>query len=82
MPNLEEHVKNILGYPECDDELILPELTRHKEVYGMGKLRQLSTYMDMIGLDPVSKGPQKADAIDWCKKGETPIQIIEDALYV
>ena len=74
-------VKNILGYPECDDELIMEELARHKELYGMGKLRPLSTYMEMVGLDPVSKGPQTKEGKEWCHKGETPIQMIEDTLY-
>ena len=59
----------------------MPELSRHKELYGMGKLRQLITYMEMIGLDPGSKGPQKPEGKDWCKKGKTPIQMIEDTLY-
>ena len=47
-------VKNILGYPENDDELLWPpSLGVHKDLFGMGRRRTLGQYMEMVGLDQV-----------------------------
>lgn len=42
----------------------------------MGRQRTLQQYMDMVGLDAVAK---TAKRLDWCHKGETPPQLLQDA---
>lgn len=50
-------IKNILEYPESDDELVRPQsLAIHKDRFGMGRRRTLGQYMDMVGLDQVRRG--------------------------
>ena len=67
-------VKHLLGYPECDDDLLTPaSLSVDKERYGMGTYRTLMQYMDMVGLDPVAKTNRR---LDWCYKGETPPELL------
>lgn len=63
-------VKNLLEYPETDDELVWPKsLIVDKPMYGMGTERTLAQYMEMVGLDQVAKTSKK---LEWCHKGELP----------
>ena len=63
-------VKNLLEYPENDDELLWPQtLNVDKAIYGMGSERTFDQYMEMVGLDQVAKTNKK---LDWCHKGEVP----------
>lgn len=68
-------IKNMLEYPECDDELLWPStLKEHKDRYGMGNFRTLKQYMDMVGLDVVAKTNRR---LDWCHKGQTPPELLK-----
>lgn len=61
-------VKNILEYPECDDELVWPpSLAIHKDRFGMGTRRTLAQYMEMVGLDQVRgrEGARVRECMHW-----------------
>lgn len=63
-------VKNMLEYPEVDDELVWPQsLKVDKESYGMGKARSFAQYMEMVGLDQKAKTNQR---LEWCEAGTIP----------
>jgi len=69
-------VKNILGYPECDDDLLWPlSLNIEKERYGMGRRRTLGEYYEMVGLDPVAKTSKR---LEWCHAGRTPPSLLKE----
>lgn len=67
-------VKNLLEYPECDDELVWPSLLIERKRYGMGHRRTLKQYMDMVGLDQVAKTNKR---LEWCHKGQIPPKLLE-----
>eukprot|EP00981_Chlorochromonas_danica_P002708 scaffold537_cov180-Ochromonas_danica.AAC.13 len=65
-------VKHMLGYPESREDLVHPSslLYRHQD-WAMGKKRPLKKYLEMVGLDMMSKQTKKNI---WCHHGEWPEQ--------
>lgn len=44
-----KRVKNMLGYPECDSEVVFPRNILYRlEDWGMGTRRSFSAYMKMV----------------------------------
>ena len=63
-------VKHTMGYPEDTADLLKPNsLLAHIDEYGMGHARPLREYLEMVGLDMVSKTVTKQD---WCYTGKPP----------
>lgn len=62
--------KNMLGYPEATAELISPNSVLYRlEDWGMGSKRSFASYMQMVGIDTVSK---KVTPNRWCHEGVWP----------
>ena len=63
-------IKYQLGYPESAKDMIRSKslLTAVKQ-YSMGTERPLQKYLDLVGLDMVSK---EVTITDWCEKGHPP----------
>jgi hypothetical protein len=60
----------MLGYPESSAALIEPSSVIYRlDDWGMGKKRSLAKYMEMVGLDMISK---KERPNQWCHRAEWP----------
>jgi [Skp1-protein]-hydroxyproline N-acetylglucosaminyltransferase len=67
-----KRVKCMLGYPEARAELIHPNSALYRmDEWGMGRQRSFAAYMQMVGIDPVSK---IVTPNNWCHNGEWPSQ--------
>lgn len=67
-----KRVKHMLGYPEARAELVEPASLLYKlDNWAMGRERPLSTYLEMVGIDPDTKTvtPNK-----WCRSATWPQQ--------
>eukprot|EP00638_Chattonella_subsalsa_P001786 CAMPEP_0117744186 /NCGR_PEP_ID=MMETSP0947-20121206/6602_1 /TAXON_ID=44440 /ORGANISM="Chattonella subsalsa, Strain CCMP2191" /LENGTH=507 /DNA_ID=CAMNT_0005561073 /DNA_START=162 /DNA_END=1685 /DNA_ORIENTATION=- len=65
-----DRVKNIIGYPETHDDIVYPpSLLAHKDLYGIGNVRQSQDFMDMVGIDVQTK---RIVIPQWCHKGVPP----------
>eukprot|EP01038_Epipyxis_sp_PR26KG_P009420 gene9420-12689_t len=65
-----KRVKCMLGYPETRPEMIHPNSVLYRQDdWAMGKKRSFSRYMEMVGINPVSK---VVTPNVWCHKGEWP----------
>eukprot|EP00640_Fibrocapsa_japonica_P001155 CAMPEP_0113941122 /NCGR_PEP_ID=MMETSP1339-20121228/7110_1 /TAXON_ID=94617 /ORGANISM="Fibrocapsa japonica" /LENGTH=421 /DNA_ID=CAMNT_0000945183 /DNA_START=376 /DNA_END=1641 /DNA_ORIENTATION=- /assembly_acc=CAM_ASM_000762 len=68
-----KRVKNILGYPENSADIIWPPtLLAHLDLYGIGHQRAAQDYMDMVGINVVTKRIKKPI---WCHDGRPPPQV-------
>ena len=65
-----DRIKYQLGYPESAKDMIRSKslLTAVKQ-YSMGTERPLQKYLDLVGLDMVSK---EVTITGWCEKGHPP----------
>ena len=67
-----KRVKNMLGYPESrEDRVMPPSLLYRLSDWSMGNKRSLTQYMQMVGIEPISKTITKNE---WCHRGSVPPQ--------
>lgn len=60
----------MLGYPECDAEIVFPKSVLYRlEDWSMGQRRSFSTYTNMVGIDYVKKTVTRNG---WCHHGQWP----------
>lgn len=65
-----KRVKCMMGYPESRPDMISPNSVHYRmDEWGMGKQRSFQDYLQMSGIDPVSK---LITTNQWCHKGEWP----------
>lgn len=63
-------VKYQLGYPESARDMVKPKtLFTAVELYGMGKERSLNEYLNIVGLDMMTK---QVSYTAWCETGNPP----------
>ncbi|KAJ8609417.1 hypothetical protein CTAYLR_009094 [Chrysophaeum taylorii] len=69
-------VKHKVGYPEAlsVDQLKLPTLAAHLDLYGIGTRRSLQDYLALADLDFVAKRPAR---VAWCKAGDRPPGLVD-----
>jgi hypothetical protein len=63
-------IKHLLGYPESARDMVWPKTVYTAvEHYGMGNVRNVEDYMNMVGVDPVRK---EVWMPEWCRNGQPP----------
>ena len=67
-----ERIKHVVGYPESLAPDQAPGLVHEAARYGLGKARQLSDYMEMVGVSVADAADRKAWTPDWCTAGDEP----------
>eukprot|EP01041_Mallomonas_annulata_P000653 gene653-1265_t len=67
-----KRVKTMLGYPECTPEMVSPaSLLYRLEDWSMGNKRSFATYLDMVGIEPLTK---TITPNFWCHQAKWPPQ--------
>jgi hypothetical protein len=67
-------VKNNLGYPESRADRVQPSSLLYRlNDWGMGSKRSYASYLEMVGIEPISK---TITPNLWCHKGDHPQQAI------